>query len=352
MSSRTAGASGSKRPDAAMTGRCWPTSSRCRRRRRTAAGIRCAGNGSPTPRRARPGPSSRRRNTARCARPCRPAFATEIPFERVRGRGVREPVPRLPRRRAAPARGAAGADRGGARGLRGAGLHRRASGQAWPASTPTGARCWFGGQTATAPCWRAATWPSCCRSRTGARKSASPCTTRTARSTPSPDVPPVQAQAVAAFREGGGPVLARLVERMGGAYTVAEGETMVAFVPPFARFPYEVWIAPRRPVPGPWAFSDAETTEFGRLLGEVVARLRRPLRPGRSPTSCRCTPHRRARRRGSTSMPSSTRRCAPPDRLKIPGGGGAGGGVVPGRRALPEEKAAELRAVRLPEGFR
>jgi len=85
-----------------------------------------------------------------------------------------------------------------------------------------------------------------------------------------PWVPPVQRQAVETFREG--PALARLLDAMGGAYTVAETDTMVAFVPPFARFPYEVWIASRRPVPGPWAFEGAEVRDFARLLGAVVAR--------------------------------------------------------------------------------
>ena len=85
-----------------------------------------------------------------------------------------------------------------------------------------------------------------------------------------PYVPPVQQAAVATFREG--PALARLIDRMGNAYTIADRDSMVAFVPPFARFPYEVWIAPRRPVAGPWDFTAEETTDFAALLGETVAR--------------------------------------------------------------------------------
>jgi UDPglucose--hexose-1-phosphate uridylyltransferase len=85
-----------------------------------------------------------------------------------------------------------------------------------------------------------------------------------------PFVPPVQAAAAATFREG--PALARLMESMGDAYVVARRGGTVAFVPPFARFPYEVWVAPCRPMPGPWAFEGTEAADFAAVLGEVVAR--------------------------------------------------------------------------------
>jgi UDPglucose--hexose-1-phosphate uridylyltransferase len=54
---------------------------------------------------------------------------------------------------------------------------------------------------------------------------------------------------------------------------VAERPPFLAFVPPFARYPYEVWLAPRDPHPGPWTFTEAELDAFADLLGEVVARL-------------------------------------------------------------------------------
>ncbi|MCS7218918.1 MAG: galactose-1-phosphate uridylyltransferase, partial [Thermus sp.] len=49
-------------------------------------------------------------------------------------------------------------------------------------------------------------------------------------------------------------------------------EGFLAFVPPFARYPYEVWVVPRARHPGPWTFSEAEMAAFARLLGRVVAR--------------------------------------------------------------------------------
>ena len=88
-----------------------------------------------------------------------------------------------------------------------------------------------------------------------------------------PWVPPVQQAAAAAFRDG--PALARLLDRMGGTYTVCERASTVAFVPPFARFPYEVWIAPRRVLPGPWDMTAEEISDYAALLGELVTRYDR-----------------------------------------------------------------------------
>jgi UDPglucose--hexose-1-phosphate uridylyltransferase len=59
----------------------------------------------------------------------------------------------------------------------------------------------------------------------------------------------VAARELAAFAKGD--VLAELLEQLPGEYGVASDGHAVAFVPPFARFPYEVWVAPRRPHPGP-----------------------------------------------------------------------------------------------------
>ncbi|MEL7488049.1 MAG: galactose-1-phosphate uridylyltransferase, partial [Pseudomonadota bacterium] len=55
-------------------------------------------------------------------------------------------------------------------------------------------------------------------------------------------------------------------------YSVAEGGGMVAFCPPFARFPFETWIAPRQRAPGPWAFNEEQLDAFAHLLGELTRR--------------------------------------------------------------------------------
>jgi len=49
-------------------------------------------------------------------------------------------------------------------------------------------------------------------------------------------------------------------------YAIAETQTATAFVPPFARLPYEVWIAPKAFRPNPAALSDAEVSDFANLL--------------------------------------------------------------------------------------
>jgi len=88
-----------------------------------------------------------------------------------------------------------------------------------------------------------------------------------------PFVPPALEKPVAAFRER--PVLLDLRQRIGAACDVVGDDHTVAFVPPFARYPSEVWVMPRAFHPGPWTFSDAEFASFAAVLGEVVARYDR-----------------------------------------------------------------------------
>ncbi|MEM6748508.1 MAG: galactose-1-phosphate uridylyltransferase [Pseudomonadota bacterium] len=55
-------------------------------------------------------------------------------------------------------------------------------------------------------------------------------------------------------------------------YQIADTGEMTAFCPPFARFPYESWIMPRRRVPGPWAMNEDELDGFAALLGDLTRR--------------------------------------------------------------------------------
>ena len=84
-----------------------------------------------------------------------------------------------------------------------------------------------------------------------------------------PFVPRVQAAAAAAFDDG-----YDLAEEIKAweAYTVADSGPVTAFCPPFARFPYECWIAPRRRVAGPWEFTEEEADGFCELLGDITRR--------------------------------------------------------------------------------
>jgi len=79
-------------------------------------------------------------------------------------------------------------------------------------------------------------------------------------------LPPVIETMAKSFREGCD--LAKLAALED--YRVAETAGVAAFVPPFARFPYEVWIAPKRFRPSPGALSDEEISDCAWLLAAVA----------------------------------------------------------------------------------
>ncbi len=81
-------------------------------------------------------------------------------------------------------------------------------------------------------------------------------------------VPEVQRKAAEAFASGYD--LAAHMQDWQGAYGVAEQSGVLAFAPPFARFPYEIWIAPTQRRTGLWDMDDAEISGFAHLLGDVT----------------------------------------------------------------------------------
>lgn len=83
-------------------------------------------------------------------------------------------------------------------------------------------------------------------------------------------VPSVQQKAADAF--AGGYDLAAEMAGWREDYLIAEAGGIAAFAPPFARFPYETWLAPRTPRRGPWEFSGEEIDGFAYLLGEMTRR--------------------------------------------------------------------------------
>ena len=76
----------------------------------------------------------------------------------------------------------------------------------------------------------------------------------------------------AAEAQAEAPVIERLL-RDAGNLVIEEAEAAVALVPPFAVYPYETWIVPRRRVAGPQALDDAERQAMAGLLGRAVRRL-------------------------------------------------------------------------------
>ena len=58
-----------------------------------------------------------------------------------------------------------------------------------------------------------------------------------------------------------------------GARIVCENETAIAFVPYFARYAYEVFVAPKKSHPHIASLSDAEATDFAKVLQETLVRF-------------------------------------------------------------------------------
>lgn len=85
-----------------------------------------------------------------------------------------------------------------------------------------------------------------------------------------PYVPKVQREAAVGFQ--GGYDLAGHMQDCIGTYGVAERGGIDAICPPFARFPYETYLVPRRAVKGPWEFTEDEADGFAELLGDMTRR--------------------------------------------------------------------------------
>jgi UDPglucose--hexose-1-phosphate uridylyltransferase len=91
-----------------------------------------------------------------------------------------------------------------------------------------------------------------------------------------PFVPPIAAREAAAAREHlaaqGGSLLAALLagERADGRRLLIDDPLVQAWVPAWARFPYEVWIAPRRSVAALPDLDGRERAAFGAAIGRVV----------------------------------------------------------------------------------
>ena len=53
-------------------------------------------------------------------------------------------------------------------------------------------------------------------------------------------------------------------------YYVYQDEHMIAAVPPFARYAYEIWIIPKIRIAGPWEFDNDQLSSFAFCLQKVV----------------------------------------------------------------------------------
>jgi UDPglucose--hexose-1-phosphate uridylyltransferase len=166
-----------------------------------------------------------------------------------------------------------------------------------------------------------------------------------------PFVPPVAARQLAeqgAYHQAHGRgLLADLMatERAEGTRVLYEGPRALAWVPVFARYAYEVWVAPIRPVPTLADLDDADRADLARALKTVLLKYdglwqkpfpyllvfhQAPTDGGAHPES-----HLHIQLYPPYRMPG---------RLKYLAGTEIGAGVFTAD-TLPEQKAAELRAV-------
>jgi len=85
-----------------------------------------------------------------------------------------------------------------------------------------------------------------------------------------PFVPRVQEEASLSFKAGYD--LSADLKNYADDYGVCSRGGVDAFCPPYARFPFEVWIAPRKCKAGPWEFDENELDGFASLLGDITRR--------------------------------------------------------------------------------
>jgi UDPglucose--hexose-1-phosphate uridylyltransferase len=166
-----------------------------------------------------------------------------------------------------------------------------------------------------------------------------------------PFVPPVAARELDQqrrhFEAHGRGLLAELIdaERADGRRVLWADDGALAFVPAFARYPYEVWVASQRQAPSLADLDDAERASFARALKTVLMKFDAlwgttfpyVLVFHQAPTDG--LPHPEAHVHAEI-YPAFRMR----GRLKYLAGSELGAGVFTAD-TLPEEKAAELRAV-------
>jgi len=77
------------------------------------------------------------------------------------------------------------------------------------------------------------------------------------------------------FSETGHTLLADIIaaEQRDQVRIIAENETAIAFLPYFARYAYEVFVAPKQPSPSIAALSDVEAHDLAEVLKETVVRF-------------------------------------------------------------------------------
>jgi UDPglucose--hexose-1-phosphate uridylyltransferase len=168
-----------------------------------------------------------------------------------------------------------------------------------------------------------------------------------------PFVPPIAARELEQqrgyYQTHGRSLLADLIARelTQEVRLLYEGAECIAFMPVCARYSYEVWVAPRRPAPSFAALTDAERRDLARALKTVLLKFDglwdRPfpyiMAVHQAPTDGEPHPESHLHFEFYPALRM-------PNRLKYLAGSEIGAGVFTAD-TLPEQKAAELRAVRV-----
>ena len=83
-----------------------------------------------------------------------------------------------------------------------------------------------------------------------------------------PFIPPVIQKEVEAFQKNN--FILDIMNSLEKKYFVYQDEHMIAAVPPFARYAYEIWIIPKKKRLGPWEFNIEEIESFCKTFQKIV----------------------------------------------------------------------------------
>ena len=83
-----------------------------------------------------------------------------------------------------------------------------------------------------------------------------------------PFIPPVITKELNAFKKEN--FILKFMKSFEEKYYVYKDENVIAAVPPFARYAYEVWIFPKKQLSGPWELNAEEKKSFALALHKVV----------------------------------------------------------------------------------
>ena len=83
-----------------------------------------------------------------------------------------------------------------------------------------------------------------------------------------PFIPPVIEKEILAFEKEN--FILSMMKTLEDKYFVYQDDYIIAAVPPFARYAYEIWIMPKVKKAGPWEFSNNEIRSFAISLQKVI----------------------------------------------------------------------------------